>query len=93
MHPPSRPSVTGGGRIRRRVMQHKNKSEYQLALFAPISFWKALNDVRQVVLTVRQDEYFKHRGLPPIDSFRESLDVVDYYLHRVQLDGWLNNDK
>jgi hypothetical protein len=73
-------------------MQHKH-CHSKLTLCAPLEFWLALNRVRNVALMVKQDEYFKHRGLPPIDSFRASLDVVDFYLSRVELDGWLSNDK
>lgn len=73
-------------------MQQKHH-HCKLTLCAPLEFWLALNRVRNVALMVNQDQYFRYRGLPPYASFRGSLDVVDFYLHRVELDGWLRNDK
>ena len=63
-------------------MQKKNES----SLVAPLEFWEALLMVRNVLFTVREEEYFRHPGLPPIDSFRTSLDIVDCYLDQVKID-------
>jgi hypothetical protein len=61
-----------------------DKQEPSLA--TPLLFWEALLVVRNVLFTIREEEYFLHPALPPIDSFRESLDIVDCYLDQVKFD-------
>ena len=72
------------------------KSEPQLA--APVEFWKALFVIRNAVLLIRADEYWRHflanseRGyqLPPIGSFRYSFDIVSDYLNEAEIEGLID---
>lgn len=72
-------------------MSDLEKEKNEGSLRAPVEFWQALSVVRNMVFRKCEDEYRQHIGFAPIGSFRHSFDVVDNHLHRVSLDGWLDN--
>lgn len=59
------------------------------SLHAPPIFWKALCQLRNMLMPIRASMHLCSPFLPPPNSFRDAFDIVDSYLARVEADGWL----